>query len=67
MMNTQISTAQVLEDEMLLRDQSRDAIRSLYTRAASLDRVSCVGFSAWDFATSAASPGPPATQSASQN
>jgi uncharacterized membrane protein YkgB len=39
MMNTQISTAEVLEDEMLLRDQSRDAIRSLYARAASLDRV----------------------------
>ena len=39
MMNGQIGAAQVSEDGMLLRRESHDAIRSLYARAASLDRV----------------------------
>jgi len=39
MMNAQLSPSEVSEKEMLLRAQCRDAIRSLYTRAASLDRV----------------------------
>jgi len=38
-MNAQINTLQVSESGMSLSGNSRDAIQSLYTRAASLDRV----------------------------